>query len=551
MLRQLWIKNFVLIDSLTLDFPAGFSAFTGETGAGKSILIDAISLLCGERSKTDYIRHGEAKALIEGVFEIAPTHRIQSKLAEYGYETEDGMLILTRELYADGKSIARIQHRTCSLTVLKELCSQLVDIHSQHDNTYLLDPKQYLRLLDQYQQDMALLTAYQQIYGEWNGAKKELDAFYARQASEMDEDILQFQKQEIEQVQVQPGEVEEMEDRVKVLSNLERIQGKVHSALTILQEDPGIVEQLYQAAKALGSIHESDEFASYAATLDSLYYQLQDCTEGIAQKLEILDSEPGELDRIQERLFAVNKLKRKYGGSWEAVERRLEEINRYLAQLEHRQEYVEQQEQRIRILHEKALALAAKLSAYRKRQAQLLEKAIQTELHDLYLPNATFAIAFDEIALNKYGMDQVSFLVSMNKGEQVKPLDKTASGGELSRFMLGLKVIFTKLEQIDTLIFDEIDTGISGPTAYAIGKKMRTLGRDAQVFSVTHLAQVAASAPTQYYIHKFERDGKTVSAIQQVTNEDRIRQLALLASGNDTDTSKAAAQELFALAQKE
>ena len=551
MLRQLWIQNFVLIDSLTLDFPAGFSAFTGETGAGKSILIDAISLLCGERSKTDYIRHGEAKALIEGVFEIAPTHRIQSKLAEYGYETEDGMLILTRELYADGKSIARIQHRTCSLAILKELCSQLVDIHSQHDNTYLLDPKQYLRLLDQYQPDTDLLSVYHRIYEEWNAAKKELDAFYARQASEMDEDILQFQKQEIEQVQVQPGEVEEMEDRVKVLSNLERIQGKVHTALTILQDDPGIVEQLYQAAKALGNIHESDEFASFAATLDSLYYQLQDCTEGVAQKLETLDSEPGELDRIQERLFAINKLKRKYGGSWEAVERRLEEINRYLAQLEHRQEYIEQQEQRIQILHQEALALAAKLSAYRKRQAQLLEKAIQTELHDLYLPNATFAISFDEIALNKYGMDQVSFLVSMNKGEQVKPLDKTASGGELSRFMLGLKVIFTKLEQIDTVIFDEIDTGISGPTAYAIGKKMRTLGRDAQVFSVTHLAQVAASAPTQYYIHKFERDGKTVSAIQQVIGEDRIRQLALLASGNDTDASKAAAQELFALAQKE
>ncbi len=551
MLRQLWIQNFVLIDSLTLDFPAGFSAFTGETGAGKSILIDAISLLCGERSKTDYIRHGEAKALIEGVFEIAPTHRIQSKLAEYGYETEDGMLILTRELYADGKSIARIQHRTCSLAILKELCSQLVDIHSQHDNTYLLDPKQYLRLLDQYQPDTDLLSAYHRIYEEWNAAKKELDAFYARQAREMDEDILQFQKQEIEQVQVQPGEVEEMEDRVKVLSNLERIQGKVHTALTILQDDPGIVEQLYQAAKALGNIHESDEFASFAATLDSLYYQLQDCTEGVAQKLETLDSEPGELDRIQERLFAINKLKRKYGGSWEAVERRLEEINRYLAQLEHRQEYIEQQEQRIQILHQKALALAAKLSAYRKRQAQLLEKAIQTELHDLYLPNATFTISFDEIALNKYGMDQVSFLVSMNKGEQVKPLDKTASGGELSRFMLGLKVIFTKLEQIDTVIFDEIDTGISGPTAYAIGKKMRTLGKDAQVFSVTHLAQVAASAPTQYYIHKFERDGKTVSAIQQVIGEDRIRKLALLASGNDTDASKAAAQELFALAQKE
>lgn len=551
MLQQLFIQNFVLIDSLALDFPAGFSAFTGETGAGKSILIDAISLLCGERSKTDYIRHGQSKALIEGVFELAQDHKIQAKLAEYGYEMEDGMLILTRELYADGKSVARIQHRTCSLSVLKELGSQLVDIHSQHDNTYLLDPKQYLRLLDQYQPNVSLMQEYHHIYEDYNKAKKELDEFYAKQANEMDTDILQFQKQEIEQVQVKAGEIEELEERIKLLSNLEKIQGKVYAALTILQEDPGIVGQLYQASKALSSIHESDEFSSFSAILDSIYYQLQDCSEGIAQKLETLDSEPGELDRIQERLFAINKLRRKYGGTWEAVERRLEEINRYLSQLEHRQEYVEQLEQRIQRYYQQAVQLAQKLSAYRKNKAQLLEKAIKTELNDLYLPNATFQIAFDAAALGKYGMDQVSFLVSMNKGEQVKPLDKTASGGELSRFMLGLKVIFTKLEQIDTVIFDEIDTGISGPTAFAIGKKMRALGFDAQVFSVTHLAQVAASAPTQYYIHKFERDGKTVSAIVQVKNEDRIRQLALLASGNDSDASKLAAQELFALAQKE
>lgn len=552
MLKQVVIQNFVLIDALTLTFENGFSAFTGETGAGKSILIDAISLLCGARSSSDTIRHGQSKALVEGVFEIGKQHPVHALLEEYGFSLEEDTLVVTRELHADGKSVARLQHRQCSVSIMKEIVGSIIDIHSQHDNQYLLNPKHYLSLLDEFDRsDDEIRKKYEVAYQEYALLKKEYETFLGSYLNEADLDILLHQSEEIRQLDVKENEVEELEERAKLLGSIEKIQSKANRAISLLQKEHGVVEDLYEAKQALLSIHETNLFEEAGNQLDSLYFQLVDVSESVSDTLASLQMDENELNTIQERLFHIHRVIRKYGGSMRTMMSRLDEIEKQINQIEHRQEYIDDMERRIAILEKKALSLAQTLTQNRKSKAARLEEAVAKELKDLHLPSARFEIPFYEVPLGRTGMDQISFLISMNKGEQPKPLDKTASGGELSRFMLALKVIFTKLERIETVIFDEIDTGISGPTAFAIGKKMRQLANDAQVFSVTHLAQVAASANAHYHIEKKEQESSTVSAIHKLEGDRRVRQLALISSGNDSSASFEAARELLSLAMAE
>ena len=473
-----------------MDFDAGFSVFTGETGAGKSILIDAISLLCGQRAQAGFVKKGEAKALIEGVFDFTQNPRVLTMLQEAGFDGDEDVVI-SREISAEGKSQMRLNHRVTTANLIRDLLSHEIDIHSQHDTQYLLNRSSFLNLLDQYLDEDELIAAVKEQFKTYHQLKDQLEEARSPKA-EQDLEFLRFQLNEIEQAQLKPGEDEELEAIEHRIAAREKIYQRVAESLEILDGEQSAVPQLYEAARLTGGFPEEKELAEISEALNEHYYGLQDLKERLQSYFESLEFSEEQINEVQSRLFEINRLKRKYGRSLDEILEKEANFRQQLDQQEHRQEYLQQLQLQVQSAYQQFEATALKLRQVRQQKALSLQKEVEIHLHDLMLPHARFVLHLKEAKPSIHGLDEADFMISMNPGEPVRSLTQVASGGELSRLMLGLKTIFTRLEGIQTVIFDEIDTGVSGQVATAIGLKMSLLAHDAQVFSVTHLAQVAA-----------------------------------------------------------
>lgn len=542
MIVNLTIQNYILIDYLELDFKEGFSVFTGETGAGKSIMIDAIGLLCGNRATSSVVRKGAEKTIIEGQFDFSKNEKAKEILKEAEIEEVEDVII-TREITSDSKSSVRINHRLFTLSFVKNLMSSEIDIHSQHDNQYLLNNQYHCSLLDEYIMHPDALSHLKEKYQEYSRLKKELETALKNDYNEEDIQFFQYEIDEIDQINPEIGEDEELEQRHRKMMSFEKVLEKTNEAVLLLEEQ-GSIDNLYEASRVL-SFKEDEELMTLSDHLQEKYYELQDILETIKDVRSSLEFDEQEINDVQKRLFDLNRLKRKHGNSIKSILEKRDELQQNIDRIAHRQQYLDKMEKKVSSAYKHFEEEALKISEVRHKKALELEKEITVHLQDLMLPNAQFKVTFATSKPSASGLDEVEFKISMNKGEDLRELAKVASGGELSRLMLGLKTIFTRYQKIQTVIFDEIDTGVSGNVATAIGLKMAALSKDAQVFSVTHLAQVAACGKVHYFVSKNDESEHTSSQIRQLNQAERIEQIALIATGSITESSLKAAMELF------
>ena len=541
MLKEIYVKNFVLIDEEHITFKNHLCAFTGETGAGKSLLIDAISLLIGARSNASYVKKGAKKAIIEGVFELDKDHPAYCKLQEAGYEESE--IIITREINDDGKSSVRLNHRVISLAYLKELMGSILDIHSQHDSQYLLNPKHHLFLLDGLGNYQLLQEEVKAAYQKLQSISKEISRFSHEEG--MDTDYLRYQLQELENSGLSLNEEAELLEEQKRLNSFEKMNLHTQNALDALKNTYG---DLFEAKEQLSALTEFEEFKKLYENIIDMYYGLEGNIDDLQQIARHLDFDERRLEEINERLYELGKLKRKYHKSIKELIEFQEELKQRLYQFEHQQDALDALNRN----KEEALLdfqkLAQQLHSRRYEQAEQLRVRIMKQCEDLCLPHFKFKVHFKEAKMSIHGLDDIEFYISMNPGEDLKPLAQVASGGELSRIMLGMKTIFNDCQHIETLIFDEIDTGVSGKVAFAIGRKMQQIAKNAQVFCVTHLSAVAACAQTQYLVEKVQKENSTQTKIIELDEEQRIRVLALISSNSDSPSALRAAKELLAQA---
>lgn len=549
MLRQIYVKNFILIDEVNLSFDLHMSTFTGETGAGKSLLMDAIGVLKGDRIRSDMVKEGKEKAIIEGVFDIPSEHIAASLLTDAGYDVEDGQLIVTREITRDGKSSARINHRMTTIAFLRELLATLVDIHSQHDTQYLLNSKYHLSLLDRFCDHDELLNEVKQCWKTFKQLDDERREALLQDYNEDDLEYLTFQLNEITEAQLRDGELEELEETLKKMSAFEKITAHIQKATALIEEDAiGSNIRLYEAYKEMNGIQEDETLINIAGKLLDAYYIIEEASNEMHDYINNMEYDEQVFNELQERIYAIRRIYRKYGGTYDAVQQKYQELDRRIDIILHRQDYINRQNTLCDQAYDAFIQKAQHLHDLRSTNAIRLEQRIVTQLQDLMLPNARFCVDIQTCDGSSTGIDRVEFLISMNAGERLKRLSLTASGGELSRFMLGMKSVFTSLQGIETVIFDEIDTGVSGSVAFSIGKKMQELGLHTQVFCVTHLAAVAACANQHYLVEKTQEHATTTS-IRQLDETQRIEQLALIASDSTSSSALNAARELYIKAQ--
>ncbi|TDW14815.1 DNA replication and repair protein RecN [Breznakia blatticola] len=541
MILSLYVKNFVLIDELTLDFQNGFSAFSGETGAGKSLFIDAISILCGAKVSPSFIQKGAQKAVLEMCVEVHKKHPSLQKLAEAEIEVEDHSFIISKTFTQEGKSTTKVNSRNVTAAFLRDLMSDVIDIHSQHDSQYLLNPKSHLGLLDNFVQDDDLTSSVRTAYKDYKQKQQELDTLLEKEFNQEDLDFFMFQLDEINALDASENEIEELENYQKDMMAFERVSKALNEAMQAI--DTSSYENIYEATKALDEL-EQEALVKIKEEMLNAYYLIDEQKDALHAYANSLEYDEEKLNQVQERLFQIQKIVRKHGHTFKDVLLKKEELVSKIELFSDRDAAIALKQQEIEQLYKEFYKHASKLSEKRKQRAKELEKEIQVQLEDLYLPNAKFEITFTNQD-SVHGIDGVEFYISMNKGESLRPLTKVISGGELSRLMLGLKVIFTKLQHIETIIFDEIDTGVSGKVAYAIGQKMKELAKVTQVFSITHLAPVAAHADAHYLVRKEEVNDHTSTSIVSLSYDERIRELAMISTNSLSDKALDAAKELL------
>ena len=540
MLRHLTITNIALIDKLSLDFEEGFSALTGETGAGKSILIESVGLALGERAYRESIRTGAQKGAVEALFTV----KEGTAAAEYLMDQElyDGEEVtLYRELYASGKSVCRINGTLVSAAELKTVGDMLVDMHGQHAHQSLLNEKTHLGLLDAFAGSDAdgLLTRMREARHaalDARGAREKLQSSLKERARRLD--VIAFELKEIDGADLQPGEEEQLDLRKKQLQNFAAIEGNLQAAYDALYEEQGALGQVAEAKRCLAALGEYGEaYQTAARQTEDAYYTLEDVAYSLRDALNGLSYDPNALDEIESRLYLIEQLKRKYGADIEEILAYAEGLRAEQQELLGGEDRLAELEQAEREALKTFTADAELLSRRRQEAAGRLKMAIEGNLKDMGMPYASFSAGFAPVApaaLSENGVDDVAFLFSANRGEPEKPLTRVASGGEISRVMLSFKAALSGADEIGTLIFDEIDTGISGLIANAVAKKMQELSRTHQLLCVTHLAQIAARADRQYYIYKETVGETTRSAVKPLSDEERPAELArIMGSVND------------------
>ena len=547
MLSLLHIENIAVIECADISFDRGFNVLTGETGAGKSIVIDAISAILGERAYRDMIRTGTERASVRAVFTEVPEF---PWFAENGVEY-DPETVISREIHLDGKNICRVNGTLVNVTSLHKLGIQLINIHGQHDSAALFDEENHLAFLDAFADNGKLLASYGERYEAVAKLRREISALTMDEGEKLRRmENLKYQIAEIEKAELEPGEDDRLEERRKVLQNAEKLSNGMETAVECLyggEDSDGASGLLAQAEYALARLSRfSDSFAALHDRVSDLMYQVQDAAEEVRDARDSLSYSAEELEQIESRLDVIHKLRRKYGTTCEDILEYLDKAKKELDEIEFADDKLERLKRNLKKAEKEAWDAAGVLRENRQQAADTMSKRILSELAQLDMPRVQFACRFTETELTANGADAVAFYMSANAGEALKPLSRVASGGELARIMLAMKNVLAEKDQVATLIFDEVDTGVSGRAAQKVAEKLRSVAVHKQVLCVTHLPQLAALANTHLLIAKSERDGRTYTSVTPLDLEGRKRELARIIGGaNITETTLKSAEEML------
>lgn len=552
MLQTLSIKQFAIIDELEVNFGDGLTVLSGETGAGKSIIIDAIGQLIGMRASSNYVRHGEKKAVIEGIFDIDNSKEAISILHDLSIDIDEDFLLVKREIFSSGKSICRVNNQTVTLQDLRKIMQELLDIHGQHETQTLLKQKYHLHLLDNYAENTykSLLESYVDTFDKYSAKKKELaDLESADQALLQRLDLLKFQYEELQEANLIENEVPQLESDIKRIQNSESLSLALNNAHVTLTDEHAITDRLYELSNQLQSISEilPDKYDELKEDVDQFYYTLEDAKHQLYDDLTNTEFDEQYLNELESRMNLLNSLKRKYGKDINELimyqDKMADEINK----IENYEESTAQLRQEIDDLYKNVMELGEKLSQERRNVAQSLRNHIVDEIQNLQMNDANLEISFKPLdKTNREGIEFVEFLISPNKGEPLKSLNKIASGGELSRIMLALKTIFVKTRGQTAILFDEVDSGVSGKAAQKMAEKMKGLAEHIQVICISHLPQVASMSDHHLFISKNSNDERTTTQVKELTGEERIDEVARMISGATvTELTRQNAKEMI------
>ena len=554
MLLEISIKNFAIIEAISLNFEKGMTVLTGETGAGKSIIIDAMNMMLGARATTDVIRHGAPKAEIEGLFSVENSHALQMIFDEQGIELGDE-IIIRREILQNGRSVSRVNGQMVNLSVLRSIGQYLVDIHGQHDQEELMRPQLHIQMLDGFGDAdfLELKQAYQTNFDAYRKMRKQLLEIKKNQEEHKARiEMLEFQMAEIESASLQPGEDLKLNQERDKLLNHKNIADTLTNAYTMLDnEEFSSLANVRSAMNDMESLEDYDvEYREISTSLSESYYVLEDVTKRLEDIIESLDFDGNRLMQIESRLDLIHAITRKYGGNVDDVLMYFAKITEEYNLLTGNHLSSDDMEAELKKLEVSLVDLATKLASARHNLAQQLEIEIQQELKDLYMDKARFQVQFNKGKFTREGNESVEFYISTNPGEDFKPLVKVASGGELSRLMLAIKSAFSRKEGKTSIVFDEVDTGVSGRVAQAIAQKIHKIGQHGQVLAISHLPQVIAIADYQFFIEKISNDHSTVSTVRLLTVEERVEEVAKMLAGENV-TEAALSQARVLLQSKE
>lgn len=553
MLQTLSIKQFAIIDKLEIQFSDGLTVLSGETGSGKSIIIDAIGQLIGMRASSDYVRHGEKKAIIEGIFDIDESKDAISILEDLSIDIDEDFLLVKREIFSSGKSICRINNQIVTLQDLRKVMQELLDIHGQHETQSLLKQKYHLQLLDDYAENQYsdLLQQYKNIFNQYKDKRKELeDLESADQALLQRLDLMKFQFEELTEASLKEDEVEQLEVDIKRIQNSEKLRLALNNAHQVLTDENAIPDRLYELSNHLQSINDivPEKYEKLKEDIDQFYYVLEDAKHDIYDEMANTEFDEQVLNELESRMNLLNNLKRKYGKDVPELIAYQSKLENEINKIENYEQSSSQLREEINQLYQEVIDIGKALSKERRRVARELRDHIVSEIQNLQMKDANLEISFKPLDEPNYeGIEFVEFLISPNKGEPLKSLNKIASGGELSRIMLALKSIFVKSRGQTAILFDEVDSGVSGQAAQKMAEKMRDIAQFIQVICISHLPQVASMSDHHLLISKASHDDRTTTQVKELLDDDRINEVARMISGASvTDLTRENAKEMIA-----
>lgn len=551
MLMQLQIENVAVIEKAIIDFFDGFNVLTGETGAGKSIIIDSINAVIGEKTSKDIIRTGASKAKITAVFNNIGAEA-EDVVSNLGIDvSDDGILMINRELSLDGRSVFRINGNVVPMMIIKQISPFLINIHGQHDNQQLFNPSKHITIIDLFAGLENDVAEYKEIYNKLISLKSELESIETNdELKERKIELLSFQIDEIESAELSINEEDELLAKKDVIKNSEHLSQNILTANSLLSGDDdsaGIIDLVNHFSEAISKIAEYDaDFSEIRERVESVSFEFEEFLLEIRNSEGKFDFNPNELDEIEERLDVIFRLKKKYGSTVEDILAKLSSLKKELDDITFSDKHLEEIKKEYNETKTIAQKKAEEISIKRAKSGDKLCKNIKEQLVMLDMPNVCFSVSQNVVSLKPDGIDQIEFLISANSGESLKPLSKIASGGELSRIMLAIKTVLSEIDSTNAMIFDEIDTGVSGKTARKIGKKMREIAKNKQVLCVTHLAQIASLADAHFYIEKSTRDMRTYTSVNLLEYSDRVSEIARIMGGDIiTEATINAAKELI------
>lgn len=539
MIEQLMVKDYILFDYALVDFTHGMHVITGETGAGKSLLIDAIGYLSGKRINGNIVRKGKDKAILQMVCSTS-SPKISQMLEENGFEVEDSILI-TRTVQANQKSTIRINQQITTLSFVRELVSYMIDVHSQMDTYQLMQPSVQLDLLDALAQTKDLREEVAQQYTTLKAIEKEYHTCKNESLSDDELDYLTAQLNRIDELNIQEGELESLQEKVKICAEMEKNTELYSQSIYQLNKENGLMDTCYDLSKELSKTNSTSEIANQ---LMDIYYRFDEIKENLQEQLNQFDQSSESIDEMESRIYTIKAMYKRYGGSFSSLMEAKANLEKKIERFLSREHILAEMETNLSKARKAYDQLAEELSQKRKAIFSSVEQQVNQHCHDLMLEHADFHISSQEKEASKDGKDAIEFLISMNPGQPLVPLKDSASGGELSRLMLALKVVFQAQQGVDTIIFDEIDTGVSGKVAFAMGHKMHTLAQHYQVLCITHLASVACFGDRHYCVQKTSEDGSTQTSIHLLNEKATLEELAVMSSGQVNQASLQAAQEL-------
>lgn len=553
MLQTLSIKQFAIIDELEIHFSDGLTVLSGETGSGKSIIIDAIGQLIGMRASSDFVRHGEKKAIIEGIFDIDNSKEAISVLNELDIDIDEDFLLVKREIFSSGKSICRINNQIVTLQDLRKVMQELLDIHGQHETQTLLKQKYHLKLLDDYAENQysRVKEKYETTFNEYKEKKKELEELQsADQALLQRLDLMKFQFEELQEASLKEGEITQLESDIKRIQNSEKLSLALNNAHVTLTDEHAITDRLYELSNHLQTIDDiiPGRFKKLKADIDQFYYTLEDAKHELYDEMSNTEFDEQLLNELESRMNLLNNLKRKYGKTIDELITYQSKLESEIAKIENYEESTSQLKEEIDLLYEKVIKYGQSLSKERRIVARTLRDHIVAEIQNLQMKDANLEISFQPLETPTIeGIEFVEFLISPNKGEPLKSLNKIASGGELSRIMLALKSIFVESRGQTAILFDEVDSGVSGQAAQKMAEKMRDIAKYIQVICISHLPQVASMSDHHLLISKMTKNDRTTTQVKELKKEDKIDEIARMISGASvTELTRENAREMIA-----